>query len=376
MKSEVSIATTNPTQPTSINNDNIPQTPTLAATSPPHHISIVSDSEHNNNNNNPTKTNPSTPSPSRRSNRISRPSIKMTDVQEAQTQQQPPPTVHASDEDNEVENKKPTKSGKSRRELPAGAVATLKAWLLSPEHFTHPYPTPQDQIMLMQQTGIDKKQLKNWFTNARRRIWKPMLKKQLEQGKMAQTGSGAVVALTPTTTVISTAPGTEYPTMTVDHSQIMQNNFQQALQQQQQSQNTHAQQQQQQQQPPQQYDNFGNAIYQTQQPQQHQHQPPTQQQTPNTQHPYNSTTTTTSYFQPNQFTNNTTTNQHNQHQHQHNQQQPNSMAQSNSIGSLPQMPGATPPGSMTNLSKTDSHAVLMELFTFYEILRTDKNPGH
>jgi hypothetical protein len=66
---------------------------------------------------------------------------------------------------------------KSRRELPAGAVATLKAWLLSPEHFTHPYPTPQDQAMLMQKTGIDKKQLKNWFTNARRRIWKPMLKK-------------------------------------------------------------------------------------------------------------------------------------------------------------------------------------------------------
>ena len=26
----------------------------------------------------------------------------------------------------------------------------------------------------MAQTGIDKKQLKNWFTNARRRIWKPM----------------------------------------------------------------------------------------------------------------------------------------------------------------------------------------------------------
>jgi len=42
---------------------------------------------------------------------------------------------------------------KSRRELPTGAVATLKAWLLSPEHFTHPYPTPQDQVMLMQ---------KNW----------------------------------------------------------------------------------------------------------------------------------------------------------------------------------------------------------------------
>jgi hypothetical protein len=81
---------------------------------------------------------------------------------------------------------------KSRRELPAGAVATLKAWLLSPEHFTHPYPTPQDQVMLMQKTGIDKKQLKNWFTNARRRIWKPMLKKQLEQGKLAAAAAGGV----------------------------------------------------------------------------------------------------------------------------------------------------------------------------------------
>eukprot|EP00429_Kryptoperidinium_foliaceum_P010873 CAMPEP_0176003150 /NCGR_PEP_ID=MMETSP0120_2-20121206/1021_1 /TAXON_ID=160619 /ORGANISM="Kryptoperidinium foliaceum, Strain CCMP 1326" /LENGTH=361 /DNA_ID=CAMNT_0017335775 /DNA_START=179 /DNA_END=1264 /DNA_ORIENTATION=- len=85
--------------------------------------------------------------------------------------------------------------GKSRRELPAGAVATLKAWLLSPEHFTHPYPTPQDQAMLMQKTGIDKKQLKNWFTNARRRIWKPMLKKQLEQGKLAPTGPGGGVVM-------------------------------------------------------------------------------------------------------------------------------------------------------------------------------------
>jgi len=44
----------------------------------------------------------------------------------------------------------PQKKTKSRRELPTGAVATLKAWLLSPEHFTHPYPTPQDQQMLMQ----------------------------------------------------------------------------------------------------------------------------------------------------------------------------------------------------------------------------------
>lgn len=84
---------------------------------------------------------------------------------------------------------------KSRRELPPGAVATLKAWLLSPEHFSHPYPTPQDQAMLMQKTGIDKKQLKNWFTNARRRIWKPMLKKQIESGQI--TASGTVAGVVP-----------------------------------------------------------------------------------------------------------------------------------------------------------------------------------
>ena len=98
--------------------------------------------------------------------------------------------AHDSSEDEEVT--KGSSRAKSRRELPAGAVATLKAWLLSPEHFTHPYPTPQDQVMLMQKTGIEKKQLKNWFTNARRRIWKPMLKKQLEQGKLTATAGGGV----------------------------------------------------------------------------------------------------------------------------------------------------------------------------------------
>ena len=119
---------------------------------------------------------------------------------------------------------------KSRRELPAGAVATLKAWLLSPEHFTHPYPTPQDQAMLMQKTGIDKKQLKNWFTNARRRIWKPMLKKQIEQGKLTATGAGVPGLMIPT------IPGVSAPvsgSMDNPHSvQAMRVHYQQAMEQQ------------------------------------------------------------------------------------------------------------------------------------------------
>ena len=110
---------------------------------------------------------------------------------------------------------------KSRRELPSGAVATLKAWLLSPEHFTHPYPTPQDQVMLMQKTGIDKKQLKNWFTNARRRIWKPMLKKQLEQGKISATAAGGVVMSgTVPGLMVGGVPGPAPPMAGADQQQL------------------------------------------------------------------------------------------------------------------------------------------------------------
>jgi hypothetical protein len=202
----------------------------------------------------------------------------------------------ADDSDNEGGKK----TGKSRRELPAGAVATLKAWLLSPEHFTHPYPTPQDQIMLMQKTGIDKKQLKNWFTNARRRIWKPMLKKQLEQGKIQQSGVGGVVTLNTTGApgMMPPAAGTDYA---APHGQVpdMQQNYQI------------------QQPPQQQYDQYGQPISYVQ-------QPPQQSQQYGAQ---------SSYYGQTQAP-----------MQQYNQSEMH------------------PASSSTNLNKTDSHAVLMELF--------------
>lgn len=237
-------------------------------------------------------------SPSRRSNR--KPKKKtMTDLQDAPL----------SDGEEPSGTTKKTGTGKSRRELPAGAVATLKAWLLSPEHFTHPYPTPQDQITLMNKTGIDKKQLKNWFTNARRRIWKPMLKKQLEQGKIQQTTIGGVVAM-PGATIGAPAVATDYGAPSgpmIDHTQGGQPNYQQVLQPQSAQQQT--------------YDQYGTATGYVQ-PQQN---------------PYSSQ------------------NPYGQNQGQYNQNE--SMTGTNSIGSLPNL-SAT--GS--NLNKTDSHAVLMELF--------------
>ena len=204
--------------------------------------------------------------------------------------------------------------GKSRRELPTGAVATLKAWLLSPEHFTHPYPTPQDQIILMQKTGIDKKQLKNWFTNARRRIWKPMLKKQLEAGKLAATaGGGGGLSQqggglnNQQEQVVSAPPPPQ---------QEMYNNYQQATTVTQGSDDYEYGQQQ-----PQYQDNGGYGYDSQQQG-------------------YQQDTTTQQQQQPEQFPN------------------------CNSIGSLaPLNPnGLSSISSFGRMFKTDSHAVLMELF--------------
>ena len=227
------------------------------------------------------------------------------------------------------------KGSKSRRELPEGAVATLKAWLLSPEHFTHPYPTPQDQIMLMQKTGIDKKQLKNWFTNARRRIWKPMLKKQLEQGKLATTGAGSAAAAAlaqppQQPSGASAVPvGGESPyslTQTDGNIHAMQQQYQQTLQQ-----PTH-----------QLYDAYGNPT-----------PPYPGQARPSSNHPGG----TARNDQGQQY------GQWPQGQGPGQQYGQPGMAQSNSIGSLPPIgPSGGSTGNVSQMNKTDSHAVLMELF--------------
>ncbi|CAI5704356.1 hypothetical protein KXD40_001354 [Peronospora effusa] len=77
---------------------------------------------------------------------------------------------------NKEKEQQPSK--KSRRELPPHTVAILKGWMLSREHVKHPYPTDEDKQMLLMKTGISMKQLTNWFTNARKRIWKPMMRRE------------------------------------------------------------------------------------------------------------------------------------------------------------------------------------------------------
>lgn len=71
---------------------------------------------------------------------------------------------------------------KKRKDLSPHTRELLKNWLMSPEHFYNPYPSAEEKEELLAQTGIEMKQLTNWFTNARKRIWKPMITSQAKSG--------------------------------------------------------------------------------------------------------------------------------------------------------------------------------------------------
>ncbi|KAK3223397.1 hypothetical protein Dsin_010422 [Dipteronia sinensis] len=96
------------------------------------------------------------------------------DVQEAQ----------ARDEDRDLKDKLLRKFGshigslkmefskkKKKGKLPKEARQTLLEWWNV--HYKWPYPTEADKISLAESTGLDQKQINNWFINQRKRHWKP-----------------------------------------------------------------------------------------------------------------------------------------------------------------------------------------------------------
>ncbi|XP_010498846.1 PREDICTED: homeobox protein knotted-1-like 6 isoform X1 [Camelina sativa] len=66
-----------------------------------------------------------------------------------------------------LEFSKKKKKGKLPREA---RQALLDWWNL---HYKWPYPTEGDKIALADATGLDQKQINNWFINQRKRHWKP-----------------------------------------------------------------------------------------------------------------------------------------------------------------------------------------------------------
>ncbi|KAL0916767.1 hypothetical protein M5K25_014303 [Dendrobium thyrsiflorum] len=53
--------------------------------------------------------------------------------------------------------------------LPGETTSLLKAWWKS--HSKWPYPTEEDKALLVQETGLQLKQINNWFINQRKRNW-------------------------------------------------------------------------------------------------------------------------------------------------------------------------------------------------------------
>ncbi|KAK6920682.1 Homeobox KN domain [Dillenia turbinata] len=60
---------------------------------------------------------------------------------------------------------------KKKGKLPKEARQILLEWWNI--HYKWPYPTEADKLALAESTGLDQKQINNWFINQRKRHWKP-----------------------------------------------------------------------------------------------------------------------------------------------------------------------------------------------------------
>ncbi|XP_022159301.1 homeobox protein knotted-1-like 4 [Momordica charantia] len=67
---------------------------------------------------------------------------------------------------------------KKKGKLPKEARQILFEWWSV--HYKWPYPTEADKVALAERTGLDQKQINNWFINQRKRHWKPSENMQFE----------------------------------------------------------------------------------------------------------------------------------------------------------------------------------------------------
>ncbi|ETW09671.1 hypothetical protein H310_00186 [Aphanomyces invadans] len=105
----------------------------------------------------------------------------------------PPPFPETSPSENKMMDADfaKRKKGTRRGTLNPEAKSVLKAWMFSPEHFAHPYPSEEEKEELAAEAGIEVKQLSNWFTNARKRLWQPVLRQSgVEVKNFLSTGRG------------------------------------------------------------------------------------------------------------------------------------------------------------------------------------------
>ena len=65
--------------------------------------------------------------------------------------------------------------GGHRSKLPARVVAVLRSFFL--QHVSHPFPSDEQKRALVSRTALSMKQVCDWFTNNRKRYWKPYERK-------------------------------------------------------------------------------------------------------------------------------------------------------------------------------------------------------
>jgi hypothetical protein len=60
-------------------------------------------------------------------------------------------------------------------------TSVLEDWLFDVDHVLHPYPDDDEKDMLGRQSGLSRRQIDNWFVNARKRKWQPLFRYLQEQ---------------------------------------------------------------------------------------------------------------------------------------------------------------------------------------------------
>eukprot|EP00934_Nitzschia_sp_Nitz4_P002526 Nitzschia sp. Nitz4//scaffold76_size158648//69856//71384//NITZ4_002546-RA/size158648-snap-gene-0.287-mRNA-1//1//CDS//3329557845//2516//frame0 len=111
-------------------------------------------------------------------------------------------------------SKASSKMSRKSSSLPAETVEYLKNWMMSPEHIAHPYPTEQEKAKMMADTGIELKQLTNWFVNNRKRFWKPRVEARLQQVQVPVVAA----ATTPAVAIAAAASVSQAKPVTPDAS--------------------------------------------------------------------------------------------------------------------------------------------------------------
>ncbi|XP_061340970.1 homeobox protein knotted-1-like 3 isoform X3 [Gastrolobium bilobum] len=76
--------------------------------------------------------------------------------------------------------------------LPGDTTSVLKAWWQS--HSKWPYPTEEDKTRLVQETGLQLKQINNWFINQRKRNWhsNPSTSTVLKSKRKSSAGDNSI----------------------------------------------------------------------------------------------------------------------------------------------------------------------------------------